>query len=67
MEEQRIVHMGDRHGCDYQLTSENETGALEGGISHRRHGSEPGVKVRQLNSRHLEVLESDSVQTGRFI
>jgi alpha,alpha-trehalase len=65
MEEQRIVHMGDRHTAAMRvsLTSENETGALEvesaidGTVQNR------GVKrYGELNSRHLEVLESESVQ-----
>jgi alpha,alpha-trehalase len=65
MEEHRIVHMGDRHtaGMQVLLTSENTDGTLEvesaidGTVQNR------GVKrYRDLNGRHLEVLESESTK-----
>jgi len=65
MEEHRIIHMGDRHTAGMQvfLTSENTDGTLEvesaidGTVQNR------GVKrYRDLNGRHLEVLESESTK-----
>jgi alpha,alpha-trehalase len=63
MEEQRIVHMGDRHTAAMRvsLTSENHTGKLEVESAIDGTVQNQGVKrYRDLNSRHLEVLESES-------
>ncbi|HKK99743.1 MAG TPA: glycoside hydrolase family 65 protein, partial [Desulfotignum sp.] len=67
MEEQRFIHMGDRHmaAMKVSLTSENHTGALEVESAIDGTVRNQGVKrYRELNSRHLEVLESESVQDG---
>lgn len=65
MEEQRIVHMGDRHTAAMRisLTSENQTGSLE--VESALDGTvrNQGVKrYRDLNGQHLEILESESTQ-----
>ena len=67
MEEQRFIHMGDRHtaAMKVSLTSENHTGALEVESAIDGTVRNQGVKrYRELNSRHLEILESESVQDG---
>ncbi|MEA2061415.1 MAG: glycoside hydrolase family 65 protein [Thermodesulfobacteriota bacterium] len=63
MEEQRIVHMGDRHTAAMQvsLTSENHTGSLEVESAIDGTVQNQGVKrYRELNSHHLDILESES-------
>ncbi len=63
MEEHRIVHMGDRHtaGMQVALTSENTDGTLEVESAIDGTVQNQGVKrYRDLNSQHLEVLESES-------
>jgi alpha,alpha-trehalase len=67
MEEQRIVHMGDRHtaAMKVSLTSENHTGALEVESAIDGTVKNHGVRrYRELNSKHLSVLETESVQDG---
>ncbi len=65
MEEQRFIHMGDRHTAAMRvsLTSENHTGDLEVESAIDGTVKNQGVKrYRELNSQHLEVLESECIQ-----
>ncbi len=62
MKEERIVHMADRHTAAMRvlLTSENADGSLEVESAIDGTVKNQGVsRYRDLNSQHLEVLESD--------
>lgn len=62
MKEERIVHMADRHTAAMRvlLTSENAGGSLEVESAIDGTVKNQGVRrYRDLNSQHLEVLETD--------
>lgn len=65
MKEERIVHLGDRHtaAMKVSLTSENHNGSLEVESALDGTVQNQGVqRYRELNSQHLEVLESESTR-----